>query len=95
MDNFLTLSPELIATGKVTREQITNLIMQSATECDLLPLDKLRFYRTLEKAAAEAAKAIDEKYGAPITEVAVEHAESLPQLHEALAEGKKEFVYSG
>ena len=93
MDNFLTLSPELIATGKVTREQITNLIMQSATECDLLPLDKLRFYRTLEKAAAEAAKAIDEKYGAPITEVAVEHAESLPQLHEALAEGKKEFVY--
>lgn len=95
MDNFLTLSPELIATGKVTREQITNLIMQSATECDLLPLDKLRFYRTLEKAAAEAAKAIDEKYGAPITEVAVEHAESLPQLHEALAEGKKEFVYNG
>ena len=26
MDNFLTLSPELIATGKVTREQLTNLI---------------------------------------------------------------------
>ena len=95
MEQNFIINPAEVANGSITRSAITELFTNSAKQNGLLPLDKLRFYRTLEKAAAEAAKAIDEKYGAPITEVAVEHAASLPQLHEALAEGKKEFVYNG
>ena len=93
MDNFLTLSPELIATGKVTREQLTNLIYKAATACNLDPLETLRFYREIEKAAGEAVKAIDPAYDKSIDRAAADFAETLPAVQEVLAEGKKEFEY--
>ena len=62
MDDFLTLSPELIATGKVTRDQLTNLIYKAAKACNLDPIEKLRFYRELEKAAGNAVK-MDDRSG--------------------------------
>ena len=33
MDNFLIVSPELIARGQVTREQLTNLIYKAGKAC--------------------------------------------------------------
>lgn len=93
MDNFLTLSPELIATGKVTRDQLTNLIYKAAKACDLDPIEKLRFYRELEKAAGNAVKMDDPEYGISIDKAAADFAETLPEVQEVLADGKKEFEY--
>lgn len=93
MDNLLTLSPELIATGKVTRDQLTNLIYKAATACNLDPIEKLRFYRELEKAAGNAVKMDDPEYGISIDKVAADFAETLPEVQEVLADGKKEFEY--
>lgn len=93
MDNFLTLSPELIATGKVTRDQLTNLIYKAATACNLDPIEKLRFYRELEKAAGNAVKMDDPEYGISIDKAAADFAETLPEVQEVLADGKKEFEY--
>ena len=62
MEKEITLSPELIATGKVTRDQLTNLIYQAAKACNLDPIEKLRFYRELEKAAGNAVKMDDPEY---------------------------------
>lgn len=93
MDNYLTLSPELIATGKVTRDQLTNLIYKAATACNLDPIEKLRFYRELEKAAGNAVKMDDPEYGISIDKAAADFAETLPEVQEVLADGKKEFEY--
>ena len=93
MDDFLTLSPELIATGKVTRDQLTNLIYKAATACNLDPIEKLRFYRELEKAAGNAVKMDDPEYGISIDKAAADFAETLPEVQEVLADGKKEFEY--
>ena len=93
MDNFFTLNPELIATGKVTREQLTNLIYKAATACNLDPIEKLRFYRELEKAAGNAVKMDDPEYGISIDKAAADFAETLPEVQEVLADGKKEFEY--
>ena len=93
MDNFLTLSPELIATGKVTRDQLTNLIYKAAKACNLDPIEKLRFYRELEKAAGNAVKMDDPEYGISIDKAAADFAETLPEVQEVLADGKKEFEY--
>lgn len=93
MNNELVLCPELIATGKVTRDQLTNLIYTAATACDLDPIEKLRFYRELEKAAGDAVKMKDPDYDKSIDRVAADFAETLPQVQAALAEEKKEFEY--
>ena len=93
MDNFLTLSPELIATGKVTRDQLTNLIYKAATACNLDPIEKLRFYRELEKAAGNAVKMDDPEYGISIDKAAADFAETLPEVMAVLDAGKKEFEY--
>lgn len=93
MDDFLTLSPELIATGKVTRDQLTNLIYKAAKACNLDPIEKLRFYRELEKAAGNAVKMDDPEYGLSIDKAAADFAETLPEVQEVLADGKKEFEY--
>lgn len=93
MDDFLTLSPELIATGKVTRDQLTNLIYKAAKACNLDPIEKLRFYRELEKAAGNAVKMDDPEYGISIDKAAADFAETLPEVQEVLADGKKEFPY--
>lgn len=93
MEKELTLSPELIATGKVTREQLTNLIYKAAKACNLDPIEKLRFYRELEKAAGNAVKMDDPEYGLSIDKAAADFAETLSEVQEVLADGKKEFEY--
>ena len=93
MEKELTLSPELIATGKVTREQLTNLIYKAAKACNLDPIEKLRFYRELEKAAGNAVKMDDPEYGISIDKAAADFAETLPEVMAVFEEGKKEFPY--
>ena len=93
MEKELTLSPELIATGKVIRDQLTNLIYKAAKACNLDPIEKLRFYRELEKAAGNAVKMDDPEYGLSIDKAAADFAETLPEVQEVLADGKKEFEY--
>lgn len=95
MEKELVLCPELIARGQVTREQLTNLIYKAATACNLDPIEKLRFYRELEKAAGNAVKMDDPEYGISIDKAAADFAESLPEVQEVLADGKKEFEYNG
>ena len=93
MEKELTLSPELIATGKVTREQLTNLIYKAGKACNLDPIEKLRFYRELEKAAGNAVKMDDPEYGISIDKAAADFAETLPEVMAVLEDGKKEFPY--
>ena len=93
MEKELVLCPELIATGKVTREQLTNLIFKASKACGLDPLETLRFYRELEKAAGNAVKMDDPAYDKPIDKAAADFAETLPEVQEVLADGKKEFEY--
>lgn len=93
MEKELVLCPELIARGQVTREQLTNLIYKAATACNLDPIEKLRFYRELEKAAGNAVKMDDPEYGISIDKAAADFAETLPEVQEVLADGKKEFPY--
>ena len=93
MEKELVLCPELIARGQVTREQLTNLIYKTATACNLDPIEKLRFYRELEKAADNAVKMDDPEYGVSIDKAAADFAETLPEVQEVLAEFKKEFEY--
>ena len=93
MDNFLIVSPELIARGQVTREQLTNLIYKAGKACGLDPLETLRFYRELEKAAGNAVKMDDPAYDKPIDKAAADFAETLPEVQEVLEDGKKEFEY--
>ena len=93
MEKEFVLYPEMIATGKVTREQLTNLIYKAGKACGLDPLETLRFYRELEKAAGNAVKMDDPAYDKPIDKAAADFAETLPEVHEVLADGKKEFEY--
>ena len=93
MENVLVLCPELIARGQVTREQLTNLIYKAATACNLDPIEKLRFYRELEKAAGNAVKMDDPYFDKPIDKAAADFAETLPEVMAVLEEGKKEFEY--
>lgn len=93
MEKELVLCPELIARGQVTREQLTNLIYKAATASKLDPIEKLRFYRELEKAAGNAVKMDDPEYGLSIDKAAADFAETLPEVQEVLADGKKEFEY--
>ena len=93
MENVLVLCPELIARGQVTRELLTNLIYKAATACNLDPIEKLRFYRELEKAAGNAVKMDDPDFDKPIDKAAADFAETLPEVMAVLEEGKKEFEY--
>ena len=93
MEKELVLCPELIARGQVTREQLTNLIYKAAKACNLDPIEKLRFYRELEKAAGDAVKMKDPEYGIAIDKAAADFAETLPEVQEVLADGTKEFEY--
>lgn len=93
MEKELVLCPELIVRGQVTREQLTNLIYKAGKACGLDPLEMLRFYRELEKAAGNAVKMDDPAYDKPIDKAAADFAETLPEVQEVLAEGKKEFEY--
>ena len=86
----LILYPAHVANGTIERAQIMKRIMDSAKDCDLTPLDKLRFYRELEKAAGEAVKVKDEDLDMPVTDAALLQAEALPEVQKILADARAE-----
>ena len=90
-DNILDfiVYPAHIANGTIVRTEIQNRLKDAAKNCDLLALDKLKFYKEIEKAASDAAKAQDEQYGEPLCDAAREQAV-------AITGGVKgEFIYNG
>ena len=86
----LILYPAHVANGTIERAEIMKRIMDSAKECDLTPLDKLRFYRELEKAAGEAVKANDVDYDMSVADAALLQAEALPEVEKILADARAE-----
>lgn len=93
MNYDLVLNPLQIGNGMITRSEIMDMIISAGKNNQLDPLETLRFYREIEKAAGEAVKAIDPAYDKSIDRAAADFAETLPEVQEVLAEGKKEFEY--
>lgn len=93
MNYDLVLNPLQIGNGMITRSEIMDMIISAGKNNQLDPLETLRFYREIEKAAGEAVKAIDPAYDKSIDKAAADFAETLPEVQEVLAEGKKEFEY--
>ena len=90
-DNILdfVVYPAHVANGNITREEIMNRLMDAAKNCDLTAIDKLKFYKEIEKAAAEASKAYDEQFGLELNKAANLQGE-------AVTGGVKgEFMYNG
>lgn len=90
-DNILdfVVYPAHVANGIIVRTEIQKRLKDAAKNCDLLALDKLKFYKEIEKAAGEASKAQDEQYGEPLCDAAREQAV-------AITGGVKgEFIYNG
>lgn len=99
MNTELVLNPCEIANGEMNKSQLKDVLVEKAQVNNLLPLDELRFMRILSKASDNAAsrKVGVDAEGKPVmlTDLAVEQAIQLPQLIDALAEDKKEFIYNG
>lgn len=93
MNYDLVLNPLQIGNGMITRSEIMDMIISAGKNNQLDPLETLRFYREIEKAAGEAVKAIDPAYDKSIDRAAADFAETLPEVQEVLADGKKEFEY--
>ena len=93
MNYDLVLNPLQIGNGMITRSEIMDMIISAGKNNQLDPLETLRFYREIEKAAGEAVKAIDPAYEKSIEKAAADFAETLPAVQEVLADGKKEFEY--
>ena len=97
MENVLdfVVYPAHVANGTITRDEIMTRMMEVASNCDLTAIDKLRFYRELEKAAGAAVKAIDKKYDMCVDDAAVVLDESLPEVQKIIAEARAEEVDDG
>jgi hypothetical protein len=93
MNYDLVLNPLQIGNGMITRSEIVEMIISAGKNNQLDPLETLRFYREIEKAAGEAVKAIDPAYEKSIDKAAADFAETLPEVMAVLEEGKKEFEY--
>lgn len=93
MTNELVLNPLQIGNGMITRSEIMDMIISAGKNNQLDPLETLRFYREVEKAAGEAVKAIDPAYDKSIDKAAADFAETLPEVMAVLDAGKKEFEY--
>lgn len=83
-----------IANGTMGKAQVTDTLLELVQANHLLPLDALRFLRTISKASGDAEKTHDADK-LTIAEKAVIQAEALPELQKSLAEGSKEFLYNG
>lgn len=93
MNYDLVLNPLQIGNGMITRSEIMDMIISAGKNNQLDPLETLRFYREVEKAAGEAVKAIDPAYDKSIDKAAADFAETLPEVMAVLEDGKKEFPY--
>lgn len=89
MEKEFVLYPEMIATGKVTREQLTNLIYKAGKACGLDPLEKLQFCKSIEKAVSAVLKAEDED-GKTIADLALEQALTLDDVKEIIKQARAE-----
>ena len=69
--------PLHVANGTIGRDEIKNRLMQSAKECGLTAIDKLRFYKEVEKAAGEAPRAVDTEYGIALCNAALDMAKTI------------------
>ena len=80
MNYDLVLNPLQIGNGMITRSEIMDMIISAGKNNQLDPLETLRFYREVEKAAGEAVKAIDPAYDKSIDKAAADFAETLPEV---------------
>lgn len=90
-DNILdfVVYPAHVANGTTPRAEIMERLMNAAKSCDLTAIDKLKFYKEVEKAANEAPKQVDDAYDESVADAALEMAE-------AITGGVKgEFPYNG
>ena len=90
-DNILdfVVYPAHVANGTTPRAEIMERLMNAAKNCDLTAIDKLKFYKEVEKAANEAPKQVDDQYDMTVADAALEMAE-------AITGGVKgEFPYNG
>ena len=90
MDNNLVLDPCAIANGEMGKKELVKAIMDAATGCGLTAIEKLRFYRELEKAAGAAVKEKDSEFGMSADDAATIQAESLPEVQQIIAEARAE-----
>ena len=95
MEQNFIINPAEVANGTVTRKEITSQVHESATNSGLTALDELRYVRELSKGASDVEKIKDEETKMTLPKRALAQAEALPQLQEALAQDKKEFLYNG
>ena len=60
-DNILdfTLYPASVANGTIKQEEIKLALLEVSKNCDLLPLDKFNFLKTLIRACEDALETID------------------------------------
>ena len=97
MENILDLViyPAHVANGSIKREEIAERIKTTAENCELTPLEKFQFCKSIEKAVSAVLKAEDED-GKTIADLALEQALTLDDVKEiirlARAEELKEDV---
>ena len=91
MENILNfvVYPAHVANGTTPRAEIMERLMNAAKNCDLTAMDKLKFYKEVEKAANEAPKQVDDKYDMTVADAALEMAETIT------GGVKGEFPYNG
>ena len=90
-DNILdfVIYPAHVANGTTPRAEIMERLMNAAKNCDLTAMDKLKFYKEVEKAAGEAPKVVDPAYDMAVCEAALDVAR-------VFTDGAKgEFTYNG
>ena len=96
MENInLVLDPCAIANGTTSRNDIKTSINDIAVVNGLLPLDKLRFVRTLSKGATEVESIKDDATKLTLPKLALKQAKTLASFKKAIKEGKKEFLFNG
>lgn len=88
------INPCSVANGTATKQDVKDTLIEQVQTNHLLPLDALRFLRTMAKASGEAEKVKDDDK-LTIADKALIQAEGLPELQKALSEGRKEFIWNG
>ena len=91
MENILDLViyPAHVANGSIKREEIAERIKTTAENCELTPLEKLQFCKSIEKAVSAVLKAEDED-GKTIADLALEQALTLDDVKEIIKQARAE-----
>ena len=89
MENILDLViyPAHVANGSIKREEIAERIKATAENCELTPLEKLQFCKSIEKAVSAVLKAEDED-GKTIADLALEQALMLDDVKEIIKQAR-------